>query len=211
VKRKVTLEKILDIAPLDMASLGLTRSTIDRVKFLGEGAMGVAFLLPNGLVLKYTYDLDEGGLALRLLREKRKVRGLPEVFYVGKWHDPKSADEDDDYLIVMERAQKTNKKPIDKRLVDVEMMLAGSLDVDDRNPFIQDLTSAIRYITRDNKLTPSDAVYMAGDELDLHPGNLGMISRGGRDMLAIIDLGQYRSPESAKVATVKNASRRSRR
>lgn len=195
------LLEIVSAAPDDMARFGLTRATVSRTTWLGSGSNGRAFLLPDGKhVLKRTMDQDEGGLALRLLQEG-PIGGLPEVFYVGKIRMPRKK-RPFDYLIVMEAA----RKPTGKRAADLGEMLDGSEAVDDEHPFVRDITSAVRFITRDVSTTPSDALYIAADEMDVHRDNLGIVKRDGRDMMIIVDLGQHQTMEHVDVPLAKNAA-----
>jgi hypothetical protein len=192
-----------------MARFGLTAKTIDKAGLLGFGSNGSAFLLPDGKrVLKRTRDRDEGGMALRLL-EEGPVDGLPKVFYVGKI--PTNIRHE--YLIVMELACPANPElpcpavpsaAAVKEMRKVSDMILGRVEVDDTHPFVRDLASAVRFVTKDPTLTPTDALYIASDEMDVHSDNIGLVRRHGRDMMVVVDLGQADTVEHARVPMSSN-------
>lgn len=193
------LRKAIREAPGDMESFGLTDKSMGAVKWIGSGSNGDAFLLPDGEhVLKLTSDQDEGGLAIRLLREG-PIDGLPNVFYVGKI---RSQDTPSGfvYLIVMELARPF----IGPQARKFYAMLEGSRDVDDTDQNVLDVTSAIRFISRDDSATPDDAMFIATEEMDVSRDNLGVVDRHGRPMIIVVDLGQAQTMEYVDVALAKN-------
>lgn len=201
-QRRLLLE-IISAAPVDMSNFGLDRTTVPDVAYLGSGSNGHAFLLPDGeTVLKYTADWAEAGLALRLIRAEL-VDGLPIVFYTARLQGEfyTSRLHGGRYLIVMEAGSPVS----DQVAEEIEYMLSGEIEVDESNPFVQDIASAVRFIMGDDSLSSLEALSVASNQMDFHSNNLGIVNRDGREMLVAIDLGQYNTMDHVDVKMAKNS------
>lgn len=213
-KERALLEAIMEVAPKDMATLGLTPSTLRSVRVLGGGANGVAYLLPTDIVLKWTRDYDEAAIGKRLLPKAQP--GLPRVIYSAKL--PKKVGHHarqtrgrggDEYLLALEYAVPSTAlpAPVRREFKPVSKVIDGKADASTLNKqqrqWLGDLIKAVRFIEQQD-MFDEEAIFYLGEECDCHEGNLGLVERNGRLMAVIIDLGQGATAKPPKVRIARN-------
>lgn len=213
-KETSLLRAIMEVAPKDMAALGLTPATLRDVRVLGGGANGVAYLLPTDVVLKWTRDYDEAAIGKRLLSKAQA--GLPRVIYsaklpekVGRHARQTRGRGGDEYLLAMEYAVPSTALPgvVRREFSPVSKVIDGKMDVSEltkqQRQWLGDLIKAVRFVEQQD-MFDEEAIFYLGEECDCHEGNLGLVERKGRLMAVIIDLGQGATRKPPKVRIARN-------